>query len=532
MALDNVIKSLSDTATENEVIGYLLKKPSLFLEPEFPLNLDDFTNQRNKVVFAVLSNMAFQGAETINPVDVDTELRQFPAQYELYNNAGGIESLLSLAMDDGRVVDNAVFNILYQRLKKYSMLRDLERAGFSTHDLYNTDCFDNTEQKVNFESCSLDDFVKNYKTKLNDIEEKYQNKNAERGISIAEGLRELIEEYKITPAVGATLDGDIYNYAVRGARMGKMYITSSPSGMGKTRRMVGQACALALPYLTKDGAIVTKENYYPALFISTEQSVREIQTLVLAYVSNVNEDKITDGCVDCTQAELDRIEKAIKIIELFKDYLMLEQIADPSVGLLKSKMLQYIYKKDVRYIFFDYIFTSSSLMGEFAATRLREDVILLMLSNALKEVATVNDVFVMSGTQVSGDYNKPTFRGMEYIRGSKAIADKVDVGDITIRLLPEEEEAIEEIIKVDGRKPNIVTDIYKNRSGVLTQVKIFSYFDYATCHMENYFLTDLSYIPMELGQGVKFVQKRTNLQTIEELILAKNRMEGKTLCLI
>ena len=116
-------------------------------------------------------------------------------------------------------------------------------------------------------------------------------------------------------------------------------------------------------------------------------------------------------------------------------------------------------------------------MSEFASSRLREDVILLMMSNALKEIATTYDVFVMSATQVSGDYEKPGFRGMSFIRGSKAIADKIDVGDISLRLLPEEEEMIQPIVDTIGLKPNIVSDIYKNRRGVLTQVKIFSYFN-------------------------------------------------------
>ena len=523
----NRIKSLCDTTTENEVLGYLLKKPSLFLEPEFPLVVDDFTNQRNKLVFAVLSNMAVQGAETITPYDVDQELKNFPTQYKQYSNAGGIEGILAFALDDNKIIDNSVFNILYQRLKKYSILRDFEKAGISTQDIYNNDCFDNSDIKEQFEKSSLEDFIKLIKSKLNDIEEKYQNKNAEKGISIADGLRELIEEYKVTPAVGATLDGHLYNYAVRGARLGKMYISSSPSGMGKTRRMVGQACTLSLPYLTKTGQIIVKDQYYPALFISTEQSVREIQTLVLAYVSNVNEDKITDGLINCSQEELNRIELAIKIIDLFKDYLMLEQISDPTIGTLKSKILQYIYKKNVHYVFFDYIFTSSGLMSEFASSRLREDVILLMMSTALKEIATTYDVFVMSGTQVSGDYSKPGFRGMNFIRGSKAIADKIDAGDITVRLLPEEEEAIAPIIEVMGERPNIVTDIYKNRNGVLTQVKIFSQFDFATCHISNCFLTDLSYISVELDQAIKFVQKTMEMSTIEEVIEAKKEMEGR-----
>lgn len=523
----NRIKSLSDAATENEVLGYLLKQPSLLLEPDFSLSADDFTNQRNKLVYAVLANMAHQGAETITPYDIDTELKNYPMQYEKYNSAGGVEGILSFALDDDKIVDKTVFNILYTRLKKYSVLRDLEKTGISTQEFYNNDCFDNSNIKEKFENSSIEDFIKSIKDKVNDIEEKYQAHQTDKGISAADGLKELIEAYKLTPAIGATLDGELYNYVVRGARLGKMYLTSSPSGHGKTRRMVGQACALSLPFLTVDGKIVVKDEYYPALFISTEQSVQEIQTLVLAYVSNVREDKITDGMINCSEAERKRIEIAIQIIELFKDNLMLEQIPDPSIGLVKSKILRHIYKKNVRYVFYDYIFTSPGLIAEFAAARLREDVVLLMMSNALKEIATMYDVFVMSATQMSGDYDKPCFRGMGFIRGSKAIADKIDVGSCTVRLLPAELDEIKAIIEVLGEKPNIVSDIYKNRSGMYTQVKIFSYFDYGTCHISNCFMTDLNYIAIELDQSIKFVQKTEMIDDIEEL---KQRKEKDYVC--
>ena len=116
----NRIKSLCDTATENEVLGYLLKKPSLILEPEFTLAPEDFTNQRNKLVFAVLSNMALQGAEIITPYDVDKELKNFPAQYEQYKYAGGIEGVLSLALDDDKIIDNTYHKVrwkIWQKMK-------------------------------------------------------------------------------------------------------------------------------------------------------------------------------------------------------------------------------------------------------------------------------------------------------------------------------------------------------------------------------------------------------------------------------
>ena len=46
-----------------------------------------------------------------------------------------------------------------------------------------------------------------------------------------------------------------------------------------------------------------------------------------------------------------------------------------------------------------------------------------MLSNSLKEIATEYQIFVMSATQLSGDYEKAKFRNANFIRGSKAVAD-------------------------------------------------------------------------------------------------------------
>lgn len=518
-------KALYDITTENAIIGYVLNFPSLLLEEEFPLTTDDFHNKRNQILYGVANNMAIEGVNKINPADVDIYLRRFPEQYAIYEENQGIESIMAMTESTSEVLDKAKFNILYKRLRKFSVLRDLEKSGISTDDFYSDNVFD--ENNNTFEESSIEDFLTKVKSKINDIEEKYKNKLAAKGISIADGLKELIEQYKITPDVGATMDGEIYNYAVHGAQLGRMYLTSSNSGGGKTRRMVGQACALSLPYINEFGKIVMKKEYHPTLFISTEQDVRQIQTMVLAYVSGVNEEQIKNGMKYCSEDELNRIDIAIKILELFKDYLLLEQIPDPSIGLVKSKILQYIYKRNVQYIFFDYIFTSPSLMSEFSRSGLREDVILLMLSNALKEIATTYDVFIMSGTQLSGDYDKPIFRGMGFLRGSKAIADKVDTGAIVIRLKPEELEKVQPIIEVTKQQPNVVSDLYKNRSGSLTEVKIFSYFDYGTCRMRDMFITDLSYNILDLENRVVYKEETECLDSIEQLTESFANLEAE-----
>ena len=87
-------------------------------------------------------------------------------------------------------------------------------------------------------------------------------------------------------------------------------------------------------------------------------------------------------------------------------------------------------------------------------------------------------------------------RNQNHIRGSKAVADKIDVGMIGVKLssVPEEEEIIKEIALGAGLKvPNMVVDLYKNRRGEYAAVKLYKYFDYGTCRSEDIMLMDQNF---------------------------------------
>ena len=71
--------------------------------------------------------------------------------------------------------------------------------------------------------------------------------------------------------------------------------------------------------------------------------------------------------------------------------------------------------------------------------RIREDVALGMLSTALKDLAVELDVFMRSATQVNGDLQEiKGIRDQRCIRGAKAIADKIDCGMVTAKVIPQE----------------------------------------------------------------------------------------------
>ena len=76
----------------------------------------------------------------------------------------------------------------------------------------------------------------------------------------------------------ATVQGKILNKVVNGAELGALTIRSAPSGVGKTRHAVGDACTLAYPVRYNS---VTSEweqvgSNQKVLFIITEQHKSQI----------------------------------------------------------------------------------------------------------------------------------------------------------------------------------------------------------------------------------------------------------------
>lgn len=509
MQIPQTNKQLYDNNASLYVLSSLMRKPLLIEDNRYALIKTDFTNPLQQIVFYALFNMAKQGVSTITPQDVDFYLKQYPTQYSYYEKNRGYEYLLNIhQLTEGN--DCKQFDFYYDRLKKFSMLRDLNDLGYDVREFYDTDkdFLERDKQDERLNNIKLAEIPNRIREKLVEVENRHIGKEQGTSQEASRGLRELVEELKKSPEVGLPLDGDILNYATRGARGGKLYIYSAPSGVGKTRYMVGNACAISLPYLDNNKRVVIRKSLQKVLFVATEMKADEIQTLILAYVSGVNEKNILLG--NYTDDEWERIQMALDIIESYKDNFIIESIPDPSMAMIKAKLAKYIVQDNIEYIYYDYIFSSPGLLSEFRDIEVREDVALMMLSNTLKEVAMTYGVFIQSATQLNDNWSKQEtgLRDQNCIRGSKAIVDKVDIGMIAVRIGDKEKKNIEEIIaklrQQDGKKfahdPNIVIDLYKNRRGELAYVKIFRWFDHATCRSQDLFITDTSYKPMQVGE--------------------------------
>ena len=485
--------SLSDKNAIMQVIGCLIKSPIILADTKYILTKNDFDLPLAKNIFMSISNLFDKHKlETISIVDIDNYFQQFDGSYENFKKQNGTQYL----KDCIEISNVESFDYYYNRLKKLSALRALKKDGFDITKIYNEnelDIIKDRKQQEELDKMSLQEIFDTFLKDLNDLQYDYICKDdSEEGL-ISTGTDKLFEELQQNPEIGIPLQGEIYNTLVRGARLRKYYLISGASGTGKTRQMVGHACTIAFPErfdIKKNKWVVTGEGR-KILFFATEMEKEEIQTMIMAHLSGINEDKILNNYYESPE-EKQRVYDAIKVMEYYKDNFIFVRVGDPSIGQIKTLIRKEVLKYDIKYVFYDYIFSSPGLLAEYKDLNLREDVILMMTSIALKDLANELDIFMMSGTQLNEKWKEyKGIRDYNLIRGSKAIADKIDVGGISLPVTQEEHEVIDILARKLGKDlPTQVQDLYKVRRGKYNRVRIWSKVDLGICRTEDLFLTD------------------------------------------
>lgn len=485
--------ALDDKNATMQVIGSLMKSPLLLVDNNYILTKKDFETPLARNIFIAIHNLVLVNKlEVLTTVDIDNYFQQIEGSYENFKAQNGLQYL----NDCIQISNLNNFNYYYNRVKKMSALRALKADGFDIKKIYNEEEFDlvkEKKQQERLDSMTVEEIFETFTKSLTDLQYDYVCKDdSEEGL-IADGIDKLFESLQENPEIGIPLQGKIYNTIVRGARQKKYYLISGSSGTGKTRQMVGHACTIAFPerYDIENKKWVVTGKGHKILFFATEMEKEETQTMILAHISGVNEDKILNNNYE-TPEEKQRVYDAIKVMNYYKDNFIFVRIGDPSIGQIKTLIKKEVLKYDIKYVFYDYIFSSPGLLTEYKSLNLREDVILTLLSTALKDLANELNIFVMSGTQLNGNWQEfKGLRNQNLIRGSKGIVDKIDVGGISLPVTQEEHQVIDLLARKLGKDiPTQVQDIYKVRRGKYNRVRIWSKVDLGTCRTEDLFLTD------------------------------------------
>lgn len=464
-----------------------MKHPQFLSETDkYNLSLDDFYYKFDKYVFAAIENLYRGGAKKIQPIDIENYLQTNGAAAVIFKQNNGIEYL----QDAEYLSEVQNFDYYYTRLKKINLLSKLKNDGFDISEFYIEDLTNPKALEVNkeFEKLEIDDILAAIKKKVLNLENTFTQNEVTQTESAFTGILDIIEGARENVDIGVPIQGELLNEVISGARLGTLTVRSAASGTGKTRQAVGDACLIAYPFRYEE----TQKKWIQVgsgrkvMFIATEQTIAEIQKMILAYLTGFNESKFRYG--NFTPKEEQILRQAVWLMEQYKDNFYIVQMPSPRIDLIKNLVREQVMLHNIEYVFYDYIFICPSLIGEFKGLALRNDELLLMLSTALKELAVELNVCVFTSTQVNASAdNNQNIRNESSIAGSRAIINKADTGLMCARPTKEE---IDFFSSSGQAVPNIVTDVYKVRSGEWTQVRIWSLIDLGTLRKIDLYMTD------------------------------------------
>ena len=380
-----------------------------------------------------------------------------------------------------------------------TLLRVYDKNGIDVSDFYDWDNILDVKKKEMQEefldNSTLIELADKIDEKIERIRYKYVDQGYGEATPAGDNIFELIQEFKEHPEVGVPLYGPLINAVTRGARLKKFYLNSAATGVGKTRSMVAHSCYIGCNKIYDDtfGWIKTGASQ-PVLFITTEQEVSEIQTMMLAFLSNVDEEHIINNFYEGDEDE--RVQEAASLLQ--NSQIFIEELPDFSLQDVENTIKKNLRDHDIRYVFHDYIHTSIKILEEITrrsgGVRLREDNILFMLSTKLKDICNQYGVFIMSATQLNADYTTSDTPDQNLLRGAKAIADKIDFGSILLNVKQEDIDALEPILQANTfERPSIKMSIYKNRRGRYRGVYLWCKADLGTCRIQPMFCTSYGY---------------------------------------
>lgn len=508
--------------------GSLCKKPSLLASDRVNLDLDDFVLPIQKIIFGSISNLISQQGsnKSISAVDIDTYVQSFEKQQAIWKRYDGI-NVVQEAIDSA---NTDLFQRYYSIIKKMSLLRLYNNNGFELDGIYNlnTDSPEELEkQQKSLDKMSLEDITAYFDNKNYDIKKKVLDWNTgNKSFKAGDNLEDYIANLNDNPQYGLGFKDSYFNTLSGGMQLGKYFLRSMASGHGKTRLALMDMLNTSLTeiYHPKYKKWFKNPSSQPALFISTELEENEINAILLSAVTKIPSHVIKRGHFDRKTALL--LQKASQVLKDSPLYFV--ELPEFSISDVVDTINNYIVNHDVKYIVFDYIQMTAKLARTgakaFGGRDVRDDQILLELSNRLKQVANDKQVFILTATQLGGSRNEDNYyisRTEAALRGSKAIADKVDIGMITSIVNKKDKKNLEELIQdvninPTKQEPTMGTFVYKNRLGDKMKV-IWSYVDLDTLTYIPLFVTDYDYQPQKVAK-TKITMTDDNNFSVKEKI--------------
>lgn len=308
-----------------------------------------------------------------------------------------------------------------------------------------------------------------------------------------------------------------------------LYLTNDYIVTHNTSVACGLTALLCAPkyWSDKEGGFIDNphKTRNGALYIQYElDNITELSPKFLAFITNIPVNKMLDN--DLTSEERERLKEGSKILKEANIHMV--YMPNFTRQAIDDTVKQHILKYNIDFFIMDYISDVPSLNAEMVKANggvgLRTDQVLAGFSSFLKDTARKYNIPVYTMTQTNANLGTEATIGAESISGSRATANKLDIGGVFLNLRPKEEKAYEEIKaqivqRGFGHKmvdPTHIYHMYKTRFGSLPQnIKIWVNFNNGTCRMTDCFCTDwqnklLKVTPVEL---VKLVEKEIETES-------------------
>ena len=338
-----------DNTAIMQVIGCVFNTPQLLdFTDKYTITDEDFPDEFHRTVFGAIYKIHGLGAQHIGLENIADFFSSRPKSAAIYKTNDGERWLLSVSDKANQLS----FDYYYGRLKKMTLLRAYDNYGIDVSDIYDPNNILDVKKKQLQEdildNSTLEEIANKVDQKIDEIRLKFVDDSYGQASQAADGIFELIDKFKEQPEVGVPLYGAFINTVTRGARLKKFYLRSAPTGVGKTRSMIADCCYIGCNKIYDESfGWIRNGTAEPCLYITTEQELEEIQTMMLAFLSNVPEDHILNGQYEGD--EEDRVREAAKILKDSPIYI--EEMPDFSLQDVENTIKKNIRDHDVKYIF-------------------------------------------------------------------------------------------------------------------------------------------------------------------------------------
>ena len=338
-----------DTTAIMQVIGCVFNDPQLLdFTDKYTITDDDFPNEFHRTVFGAIYKIHGLGAKHIGLENIADFFASRPKSAAIYKTNDGEKWLLNVSDKANKLS----FDYYYSRLKKMTLLRAYDSCGVDVSDIYDPDnILDSKKKQLQediLDNSTLEDLAQKVDRRIEDIKLRFVDDVFGEATQAATGITELIDKFKQHPEVGVPLYGPLINTVTRGARLKKFYLRSAATGVGKTRSIIADCCYIGCNKIYDESfGWIKNGTAEPSLFITTEQELEEVQTMMLAFLSNVPEDHILNNTYEGD--EEDRVREAARI--LAESPIYIEEMPDFSLQDVENTIKKNIREYDIKYVF-------------------------------------------------------------------------------------------------------------------------------------------------------------------------------------